>query len=309
MSRIEASKALYIKLGEGGKYEVNCIERDQTLRLGYEGAPHGLCLRGKWDDVAEDARRRWSEDPGAAKRHANQIRLFYETGPDVLWITFYKGLLWWCFSERDVTLHSNATKTRPVIGGWRADDIKGVPLQISRLSGKLTMLQAFRGTICEVHEREYLIRKINGETSREVEIATEAREELTSKLEPIVQNLHWKDFEVLVDLILRQAGWRRTSELGGTKETLDLELESTVSDDRFGVQVKSQADLKDLKDYSERVRGRDFHRSYFIVHSPQKGLMPHLGGAYERVEVVGPEKLAEWSVRYGLVDWVLDKAG
>ena len=40
MSRTEASGALYIKLGEAGKYEADCIEKDQTLRLGYEGTPH-----------------------------------------------------------------------------------------------------------------------------------------------------------------------------------------------------------------------------------------------------------------------------
>jgi len=305
--RIEASKALYIKLGEGGEWEPDCI-RDGTVRIGWPEVSDALCRESRWEAVAEQLAEEYPQK-GVVARYLRNLRDFYEADETVLWITFHMGLLWWCFSERDVTVvRDDNSKTRPVLGKWRSDDMNGSPLQIRRLSGKLTMLQGFPGTICKVRELPYLLRKINGEPEPEVEAATSALAALVDAVEKVIQRLQWKDFEVLVDLILRGVGWRRTSELGGTKETLDLELESPVSADRYGVQVKSQAGSKDLEKYRERVRGRDFRRCYFIVHSPRKDLQPHLTASGD-VEVLGPRQLAEWSVRYGLVDWIIGKAG
>ena len=311
--RIEATKALYIKLGEGGKWEPSCIERDNTIRLGYEEAPHELCLQGKWEEITEVAVREWTKDRGAARRHANQIRLFYEAGSDVLWITFYKGLLWWCRSKREVSvLEEDKSRTRPVIGRWRSDDLAGNVLQASRLSGKLLMLQGFRGTICDVRERGYLLRKLNGTAEREVQDAKDALDSLVDKIKTIIHGLHWKDFELLVDLIFTNAGWQRTSPLGETQKTLDLTLEAPILGEQYGVQVKSQADLKAFKGYDEQVREwPGFKRFYFVVHTPSDDLekLAEQMTSEDKVVILGPRQLAKWSVRYGLVDWIIDKAG
>ena len=82
------SEALYIKLGRGGKYERECIERDQTFRLGYNEISHELCTNGKWDAVLKELGPR-SKSPGAATSHKNQIRRFYESDESVLWFTFF----------------------------------------------------------------------------------------------------------------------------------------------------------------------------------------------------------------------------
>jgi len=82
---IRASRALYIKLGQRGEWERECIEEKQTLHVGYHKVADALCRGGKWDEVAD--RLSEGRDRGAATRHANQIRLFYESGPDTLWIT------------------------------------------------------------------------------------------------------------------------------------------------------------------------------------------------------------------------------
>lgn len=264
--------------------------------------------------MAEDARRRWTKGHlGAARRHANQIQLFYESGPDVLWITFYKGLLWWCFSEREVTVDSDGTKTRRALDRWSSGDIKGEPLGISRLSGKLTMLQGFRGTICEVRERDYLLRKINGEKEPQVLEAEAARDSLAKKTEAIIRKLDWRDFELLVDLIFTSAGWKRVSEVGKDQKTVDLILDAPIIGRRYGVQIKSQADRAAFEEYKSKVENRPEVKHYFVVHSP----VSDLGELAERmteeekdkVEILGPRQLAEWSVRCGLVDWLIDKAG
>jgi len=304
---VNPSAALYIKLGERGKWESECLKEQQTLRIGFEEVRHSVWSEDRWSEV-----RALYEKVGArvASGFANQIQLFYEAGRDVLWITFYAARLWWCFSEPRVTVLPDGSKTRPVIGTWMSCDIQNRPLDIARLSGRLVMLQRYQGTICSVgHERlEYLVRKINSRNEPEVDAAKSARSSLQEAVETIVGRLHWRDFELLVDLVFRQAGWMRVDELGGTQKTFDLVLVSPITGERYGVQVKAQADLVAFEEYERQVGGMEgFSRFYFAVHSPSPDL--------EQVETVGRVKLlrsaevAELSVRYGLVDWVIDKAG
>ncbi len=80
------SKALYIKLGRGGMWERECIEKEQTLRLSYREILHDLCLKGKWDEVLENLIE-LRGDLGAAKRDAKQIQLFHESDESVLCIS------------------------------------------------------------------------------------------------------------------------------------------------------------------------------------------------------------------------------
>ena len=71
MAEIDASNALYIKLGESGIWEADCI-RDGTLRLGYRELPHEVCSQGRWEDAVAEARK-WSKDQGAAGDRTTEI--------------------------------------------------------------------------------------------------------------------------------------------------------------------------------------------------------------------------------------------
>jgi len=306
---INPTAALYIKLGEGGRWERECIEEQQTLRIGFEQIPHSLCSEGKWAEVTAQFLRE-ARTPQVATGFANQIRSFYEAGEDVLWITFYAAKLWWCFSLPRVTVLSDESKTRPVIGRWMSCDVEGKALDIARLSGRLVMLQRYQGTICSVgRERlEYLANKINAVEDPHVAAARSARLSLQERLEKIVCNLHWRDFELLADLIFEQAGWKRTGELGGTQKTLDVMLSSPITNERFGVQVKAQADLAAFGEFRKQVEPMEgFARFYFVVHSPSPDLQQ--ARSDDKVRLLGPQQVAELSVRYGLVDWIIDKAG
>ncbi len=110
-------------------------------------------------------------------------------------------------------------------------------------------MQGFRGTICTVKEAKYLVNKINGIEPVEVKEADAALLQLQEKVEAIIRSLTWQDFEMLIDLIFRQAGWQRVSVLGGTMKTLDLELISPITNERYGVQVKAKADLSVFEKY------------------------------------------------------------
>ncbi|MGH9461135.1 MAG: hypothetical protein ACRD1X_07945 [Vicinamibacteria bacterium] len=311
MDPIKPSKALYVKLGKGGTWERDCLTREQTLRLGYEDVPHDLCLNAAWREATEDFRRGSPAMSGATvTNHMNQVRLFYESGDDVLWVTFFGDLLWWCFSRREITQLPDGTKTRPAIDQWRSADILGRPLSTARLSGKLLSMQGFRGTICAVDAFEYLVNKINGVEHEEVRAATHALSELERRLEELIRRLRWRDFEILMDLVFRQAGWQRIGQAGGAQKTLDLDLISPITGERFGVQIKSQAGLADFRAYEERFRDlQGFARCYFVVHSPRPDLAVAGTSAGDACVLWLPSAIAGLAVKYGLVSWIIDKAG
>ena len=307
---VQASRALYIKLGEGGAWERDCLERDQTLRVRFQEVPHSLCSEGKWEEAAQLVAKE-AKSKGAATMFARQLRLFYEGAEDILWITFYRNRLWWCFSRPEVTvLSDNASRTRPAIDRWHSCDVKGQPLEASRLSGKLLMMRRFQGTMCSVGDQQfkYLLRKINAIDEPAVEAAKLARSSLEERVQTIIRSLHWRDFEILIDLIFREAGWRRISELGGSQTPFDLELRSPITGKRYGVQIKSQADLETFLAYPDECESLEgFSRFYFAVHSPSPEL--ELIAPEGKVQLLRPAEVADRAVRYGLVDWVIDKAG
>jgi hypothetical protein len=309
MPRIEASKALYIKLGEGGKYAERCVERDQTVYMDFRPISHSLCREGRWDEVLEEAKVDYENSTYVM----NQLKTFYETPDDVLWITFHRGALWWCRSRRDVTLEQprdEFNRVRQVIGSWER-----LPLALDRLSGKLTMLQRYQGTLCSLRQAQltYLVQKINGEQNKEAAAAEQARSSLESALHNIIRDLPWRDFELLVDLIFTNAGWKRVSEVGKVQKTVDLILDAPIIGRRYGVQIKSQADGRAFEAYKSEIEGRPEPKHYFVVHSPNPALAElaerMTEEEKEKVEILGPGQLAEWSVRYGLIDWIIDKAG
>ena len=219
MEKIKASRVLFIKLGESGKYEKDCIEKDQTLRLSYKEVDHSLCINKQWNKVHDYYTSKENAKSFVATSHMNQIRQFYEEDRNTLWITFYANKLWWCFSKPDIMLLKDKTKIRPVVGKWSDRDIEGRILFAGNISGKLLKTQGFRGTICKVPEQKYALAKINCEQMKEVINVELAMNDLKEKLMLLIQTLQWKDFETLIDLVFRQAGWQRIGDKGKTQKT------------------------------------------------------------------------------------------
>ncbi len=306
MTKIEAKQVLFIKLGIGGKFEKECIEESHTLRLDYREVDHKLCIDQKWDKVHEYYKTQENSKTFVATSHTNQIKQFYEQDEKTLWITFYANKLWWCFSKPEITLHSDKTKTRPVIGKWSDKDINGNVLLGSNISGKLLKTQGFRGTICSVREEKYALAKINCEQMKEVVEVEQAMFNLKMKLTLLIQNLQWKDFETLVDLIFRQAGWQRVGDAGKTQKTLDLELFAPVTGERAIVQIKSQSDLAQFLSYQDEfAKMNDYDKFFYVVHTTKNNLENYENDTDTKLYLV--EKVAELTISAGLVEWVIKK--
>ncbi len=310
VGRINPRKALYIKLGRGGEWEKECIDQGK-LRLSYRGAPHQLCLQRRWDEVAKELRKA-GKDSGTATRDTNQIQLFYESDKTVLWVTFSGDRMYWCFSEPKIVLLPDKLKTRPVVGQWSCLDTKRkLPLRRDQLSGRLLSIQGFRGTICSVKDLHYLVRKINGLEPEYVRQTREALLLLEERMASLIRSLYWKDFEILIDLIFRQAGWQRVSELGETQKTLDLDLISPLTSERFGVQIKTRASLSDLHLYQQRCAAlQEPRRFFFVVHTPSADLEEMAANKPENPKTTLwlSKDIAHFGVKYGLADWVIAKA-
>jgi hypothetical protein len=270
---------------------------------------HEFCLDGRWTQV-ESQLAEQGLDRASSAQHTKQIRAFYEASAVTLWITFHADCMWWAFaapgaSERD------GTKVRSTVDGWHQCDINDQPLAASRLSGGLLAVQAFRGTICAV-EPCYVLHKINCVDPPRVAAADGALAALIDSLQPIVERLHPRDLEVLVDLIFRNAGWQRVGVLAETETDIDLALESAVTGERIAVEVKAQAAIEDYREYAARyVSMVGFDRFYFVTHSPiDAEVASESGGASSPagIRFWGSRSIAQRAAHSGLAQWLIDKA-
>lgn len=307
LPKISPAAARYIKLGKGGKLARDCIEQG-VIRLGFDGVPHDICQAGDWGAVRKSLSKP-GKFSGAATNQAQQIEDFYALGRDTLWITFWEGKLWWAFAEPGVIMDTAGdylTRYRRTSGPWLCTDIQGGDLAVRDFSTKLTQLAAFRGTLCNVRQLDYLLRRINAEAEPLAVEAEALQVQLIDVACRLVAALHWKDFEILVDRIFADSGWRRVGVLGETQADVDLIVEQTATGERAFVQVKSRATPAVLEDYIDRFREYgDCNRMFFVCHSPKGKLRQQT--ALPDVELWFVETVAEKAIRAGLFQWLVQR--
>jgi hypothetical protein len=307
MAKVTASAVRFIKLGKKGGWEETCINgKSPCIRIGFRSGQHAESLAGDWEAVRKYWRTTGGKTKGKATEFTNQVRTFYTADEQTLWITFWKRKLYWCFASQDVEELADGTRMRRTIGKWSCKDASGHELLVDNLSGALTKVQGFRGTICGVVQGPYLLKRLNGESLQEVEDTVTALGTLEDMVEKLVCCLGWKDFELLADLIFARAGWQRTGALGRTQKTVDLELLAPVTGKRAIVQVKSQAGIDTLEDYTVQFRAMSqYQEMFFVVHTPTPEL-----DAFEPedgVHLLTGRRLAKLVVASGLVDWLVQK--
>jgi hypothetical protein len=88
----------YVKLGTGGEWERECLEKG-IVRYGFTAANaerFALCRAGRWDQLAESFVAE-GKDKATTTRFTNETRFFFED-PGRRWITFVGERLCWGFS-------------------------------------------------------------------------------------------------------------------------------------------------------------------------------------------------------------------
>ncbi len=195
---------------------------------------------------------------------------------------------------------------RECVDGWKSTDIAGNKLSTEKLSGNLLRVQGFRGTICDVKAFDYLIRKLNHQLQPAVEAATRAENEMVEKIMPLLRMLTWQDFELLVDLVFSNSGWRRVGQLGKNQKTVDIELMLPTTGERAFVQIQSAASKTELADYLGRLKDAALYdKMFFVWHTGDIGDFVDTDKA--NVVLIGPLQLARIVFDAGLSSWLRDK--
>ena len=135
--------------------------------------------------------------------------------------------------------------------------------------------------------------------------AREARSGMIAAASDMIKNLHWADFETMVDLIFTRSGWQRISRVGESQKDTDLVLQQQATGEIAFVQVKSKATQAVLNDYIDRYRSSGIYdRMFFVCHTPGKKLTLDED---KLIHVWTGNKLAEVAVKAGLFDWLIEK--
>ena len=302
----------YIKLGAGGRWERESLDQGR-LDWGLPTDPHEIALAGNWGALREHYQA-LRTTPGSVTADLTETQAFYDGDPDALWITFARGKMWWAFAEPEVQWlggdgASYGTRYRIARDGWHDSDLAGAALHIDRLSSSLTQVAGYRRTICGVAEAAYCLRMINAEVDPDRASLDAARQAVVEGVASATARLHWRDFELLVELILTRSGWQRVSALGGTLKDVDLIVEQPFTRERMVVQVKSKAAQAVIDDYAQRFASRGgAERLLFVCHSPVGGLREPIMPEGRRMELFAAADIAQRAITCGLTDWILDRA-
>lgn len=316
--RVEFERAYYIKLGAGGEHAESSFS-EGLLRLGWRGQSVIAINEGRWKEIEDEL---WADEQRLRPRGpirrvvTNDLnalkRICASTAADV-WITFHASHLWWCRLTGTPVEADTVSKFRRVAGHWYNTDVTGGPLRLERIPGPVAQTQGFRATACAVKKAVDVLRRLlNAEDTPGYREALAAKEAFATRVADAIRLLQPKEFEILVDLLFRGAGWRRVTMLGGPMPDFDLVLEEPLTHERYAVQVKCGAGLADFKlavtNFEEFSR-EDLRRLYFVVHTPTDGLADPPPGEPDpaaRVELMGPQIVARHVVDMGLASWVLE---
>lgn len=304
MQPIDLINAYYIKLGRGGVWEESSI-KENKMRIGWRSWPIHQINAREWDILRKQYRHEYKTE-STATTDLNALKTVVESAPTDIWITFYASKLWWCRLTAEPVMEDEISKYRNVSGIWHGQDINGNQLLINQIPGSISKILGFRATICRIHEIDDLKRLINDEPSEAYKEILNAKDQLISGVEAGIKRLHWKDFETLVDLVFREAGWQRISVLGETMKFVDMELLEPITNDLYQVQVKSAASIRDFQDYMEHFSHGSYRKLYFVVHSPDPSLTKAKNDS-DDIELIQPKRLAELVVESGLTNWLLKK--
>ncbi|WP_076999694.1 restriction endonuclease [Variovorax sp. KK3] len=305
---IHPTDVRFIKLGRRGTWEQSSIEHDQVIRLGYTSPLHDESLAGNWKAVTKHWLAKRKGNKSTTTSDVRQIRDFYEEPETTLWFTFYARQLWWCFAKKQVRLLDDGSRVRAVKGQWQSTDIAGGALNIETLDDRLAKVGMYRGTICAVQPQvaEYLVRRINCEQSPDVQKAVDTMAQLRDAVEVLIRGMHWKDFELLTDLMFSRAGFQRLDVLGKTTKAIDLDLVAPVTRRRAFVQVKSNGTVasltKSIEQFNDMPQYDDF---FFICHTGKD--VAHYKAEEDNIHVLAGPQLAELVIRAGLVEWLISK--
>lgn len=312
MKVIEFKKAHYIKLGKGGQWADECL-KSNVIRIGWSfiQGTNEINLK-EWDKIEDKIKQNFKSEnkKNGATQDFNALRRICEANQDEVFITFHANRMYWCQAMDGPVEMDTESKFRRCLNGWSSEPIGGgEPFNISDISGYLTKTQGFQGTSCLLDEGQIKIlrRLINNKKKDSTEKVELLKIEIIETVVELLKDLHWKDCEILADLIFQRCGWQRISMHGENMKFIDMQYIEPISGNRYDVQVKSGADKKTFDTCVSNYENHQTSKFYFITFNPDKTLKGVVSDN-PKIEIFYGVKLAQLIFDLGLLDWVLRKS-
>jgi len=157
MESVKFRNAYYIKLGEKGKWADNSIENG-IVRIGWKKVPLDYINNGNWENVKMiiqmDNHNR-NKKNGATQDY-KALKNFSDATEEGVFITFHKGLMYWCIMDILTVGEDDISKYRKTKNGWCYNPINESRkvFNSNEISGRISKTQAFQGTLCKYSEEE-----------------------------------------------------------------------------------------------------------------------------------------------------------
>jgi hypothetical protein len=321
----EALEVRYIKLGTAGKVAEDCF-KNNLLYIGY-----GTYLPEvrEWCNQARDVNKRdlavdkiqnyWvqkeNKTHGTATNFTNSVLSVAEDRGDILWFTVHKRRVYYGLTagdelERFLPWEKNADNSgsaKRMKFGWCSVNKAGQVLEVNKLSGALTKTQSTQGAIAKIQDKpaNYFLNHLLCKPLAIKDRAKKARESLQEDLAEIIKDLQPSEFEVLVDLIFANSGWKRDGELGGNIKFVDVTLMLPSTGETAGVQVKTKTNQDEFQKYLDNdYSAQGFDKFFYVYHT---GDLKKPKGD-DNLYIWGAMKVAEKAIDAGLSQWVIDRA-
>ncbi len=293
---------LYVKNGKGGQWWRTARKSNQ-VHAGWAKIPAETIQKINPSTIAEEYDRYYPGESGSTQDRNALVRLL-DKPSQYVWVTVEDGFLWWCTVRDGAQASDEESSSRGHFwlnceSPWSKHSIAGKPLAVSDLPGTVTKVSGFRGTVGMPAAWQDILRIIRGEPDPKIDRARSAREAYENAVKALIVDLHWRDFELLVDLVLTRSGWERLTTLGKTQEGIDLDVENAATNECAFVQIKSTAGQTEFNDYCQRfnLRRERYAKMIFAVHTPQGNIRsPH----DDAVQIWAADRLARLVVRLGL---------
>ncbi len=258
-----------------------------------------------------------------------QIKDFFEDYGETLWITTSDKTLYFNFSKdkpaeiRTLSIKGEEKESftlREMEFDWTNLDSEKTSLKLSLLNGGIKKTVSYQGTICKFQNHEtadkrnyakLLVKRILNEKNEKIDAAKKALEEIQSALQSMIVDYEEKDFELLIELIISRAGFKRIGVAGKNEEFTDLEIQHPISGETYVVQVKSEADNDLYKGYIKK------HQNYRINNQSCKMIFAyHTGKIDESIRLNPGQEVIIWDVVEiaklalinGLAEWIIETA-
>lgn len=328
----ENLRVFYIKLGSGGNNAFNKQHiLDNNFYIGFRADyPDILDSLNHKNKTCEQFKILVKDLNLSNDQAPRSLGIVYEDNGDILWITELNGIMYFGFTDEkslfQPTNIENLNTTKLTHGAvkkmvkWMDQDVNGNKLYTNTLSGKISKTFKTRGTVAEIKSEvhSYLIKRIFLEKSDEKIKTEELLEDLRKNLKVLIQQLNETDFEVLVEMIFLEKGYKKTSKTCGNERNYDLAFDRPFDDlcklPTF-IQIKAKIDnnkqIKDVFDNFiwDKVLG-GFNKTGFIVVGTldKKVTKKEIIESGMTLKVLDIDYIVDEVINFGLYHWIIERS-